>query len=141
MVNEVIKGFTRAIHTEYPSSEIFVENVMQGLSNKSFLVTSVEATKDKKTVQTYEYEQLISVQYFPESGREEINGVIDTLLDALEVIEVRHGEESTKIRTVHTSTAVVDNVLTMIWRCNDVYFKRPMGDRMDHLEMGVKSDG
>ena len=143
MVNDVINAVTEAIAAEFPSEDgydIYVGDVPQGFDPKTFIVTSVMPSRDKKSHSAYEYDELIAVQYNPLNGHDEINDVVTRLQDCLEIINVTHGSGVKPTRTTQTDVAEVDGVLTYVVRVADIYFRQPGGDMMTDMELDVMTD-
>lgn len=143
MVNDVINGITEAMAQAFPESDgytIYTGDVPQEFGPRDFIVNSIMPNRDKKTYSTYEYTELIAIQYQPENGQEEIDEVYEKLQDCLEIIEVAVGEDQKKkTRTQQADYAVVDGILTYTLRAADIYFRRPIGDAMEveNVEIGV----
>lgn len=140
MVNDVINAVTQAIAAEFPPEEwyeIYIGDVPQDFEPRNFIVSNVTAGKDKKTHVTYEYNELISIQYRPQGGEIEINDALSRLMDCLEIITVNNGYEDKPTQTVQTDSAVVDGILTYMIRVSDVYFRLPEGDKMENTSIGI----
>ena len=137
MVSDVINAITDAIAAEFPPEDgydIYVGDVPQGFDPKTFLVTSIFPTRDKKSYSAYEYSELVAVQYNPQNGQTEIDDVTTRLQDCLEVITVTHNGYETPTRTEQTDYAVVDGILTYTLRVSDIYFRIIEGDEMEDIE-------
>ena len=142
MVSDVINAITEAMAAEFlpkDGYEIYVGDVPQDFEPKNFIVNLTAPSRDKKTYVTYEYVELIAIQYFPESHTE-INDIVTRLQDCLEVISVTHGTYTKKTRTTMSDFAVVDGIMTAMFRVSDVYFKLPNGDPMTNIEIGVSDE-
>lgn len=114
MVNKVIDGMAEAINKAFGDEvEIFSEAIMQDLQPRSFSIHTIDARIDRFFGQRFKRTCLMEVNYFPEDDnnpRTEIQGVIDTLFDALEVIKVADG----KVRGVQADSKIVDGVLVYV---------------------------
>lgn len=140
MTNEVIYAFSKALHSEFPSARKYIEDVPQDLKTPAFLLRTITASRDPQAVRTYMFDTLVSIQYFPSAGREEINDVLDRMQECLEIIEVEHDGHTVMTRTVQTDTAIVDNVLTVVFRASEIYHRPPEGDKMLELETTIIQD-
>lgn len=146
MYNAILRAITNQLDKEFPESDIDVNEITQGLTDKAFLVQMVEPIgRTKKNATLYEISQLIAIQYFRDQGiketTEDFNEVAFRITECTEILNVKYDDFETKLRTEVVDSKVVDNVLTVTIRANDIYFRKPEGDRMEEADIEVISDG
>ncbi len=105
----ILDGLTRLLHTHYPESHIFSDEVTQGLSKGDFIVVLVNASQTQNSVgKQYRQHALYDVIYFPKNGKPGAYAVGDRLLTLLGLLDLPNG---CKIRGNNMSYKFVDGVL------------------------------
>ncbi|MBC6681309.1 phage tail terminator family protein [Zhenpiania hominis] len=140
MINKLTNGIAAAIHAEFGDAyEIYIENVEQGLTEPCFLITLVHASMEQQLNETYEFDHLFLVQYFPstQEARNECMEVQFQLYQALEYIEaddrLRRGEEM--------EGEIVDDVLQFQVRYRLLLRKQQAKEYMELLKMQIDARG
>lgn len=138
MINAVVDGVAEALVLEFPANEgyqVYIGDVPQDFEPKSFIVTNVTASKERKNACTSVYTEIITVQYHPEGGEIELNSVKSCLIECLEIINVYNGRSVKPTRTSYRDSAVVDDILTYMVSVSDVYYELIKGDSMTSANM------
>ena len=111
MVNDIISGISRKLHDTFgDDSEIYKEQVKQGLKEPCFIISCVNLANIPVVGERYLRQALFSVNYFPKSGTDakaECLDVQDTLCLALEYISACGG----LLRGTGMGGQIVDGVL------------------------------
>ncbi|MFL2104133.1 DUF6838 family protein [Mycobacteroides abscessus] len=133
MINNIIDGISLALSKEFPESEIYTENVEQGLNEPCFLITLVKPENEQFINNKYKQKHLFLIQYFPKGGRNEINEVLGRLNFVLE--EVTDLNEKS-FRGSKMNAEPVDNVLHFFVHYDFFTHKvEIMGDPMESIEV------
>lgn len=133
MINDIIDGISLALSKEFPETEIYTENVEQGLNEPCFLITLVKPENDHFINNKYKQKHLFSVQYFPEGGRNEINEVLGRLYFVLEEVTDLEGKT---FRGSKMNADPVDNVLHFFVHYDFFTHKvEILGDPMESIEI------
>lgn len=133
MINDIVDGISLTLSKEFSESEIYTENVEQGLTEPCFLITLVKPENDHFINNKYKQKHLFSVQYFPLGGRSEINEVLERLYFVLEEVTDLNGKS---FRGSKMNAEPVDNVLHFFVHYDFFAHKvEIMGDPMESIEV------
>lgn len=140
MINKLTNGIAAAIYAEFGDAcEIYIENVEQGLTEPCFLITLANASMEQQLNETYQFEHLFLVQYFPgtQEARNECMDVQLRLYSALEYIEagdrLRRGEEM--------EGEIVDDVLQFQVQYRLLLRKQQANEYMESLKTQIEARG
>lgn len=140
-MNDIIDGIVAKIHEEFGSDyEIYTEQVKQGLKEPCFFITSINPNIDHELASRYSYNCKFAIDYFPKTDdvKNECNNVWFRLFDALEIIEVRDGNnENCKLRGTKINSTIADNILHFFVNYNHQFFKikdNENSEKMEELE-------
>ena len=140
MINKLINGIATAIHAEFGDAyEIYIEDVEQGLTEPCFLITLANASMEQQLSETYLFDHLFLVQYFPstQEARNECMDVQFRLYPVLEYIEagdrLRHGEKM--------EGEIVDDVLQFQVQYRLLLRKQQANEYMESLKTRIEARG
>lgn len=139
MINKLTDGIVAAIHEEFGDEyEIYIENVEQGLTEPCFLITLASANMEPRLKDTYQFDLLFLIQYFPVSqeARRECGEVQLRLYQALEYIEadgLKRGEEM--------EGEIVDEVLRFQVQYRLLLRRQQAGAYMESLKTRIDARG
>lgn len=140
-LNKLIDGISKSIYTVFGDDyEIYTSEVEQGLQEPCFLIICISPSQSKLSGNMYDRQQLIDVHYFPKdkiNSSEEMNNVYDTLLEALEVIEV-NGD---LIRGSNMNAKTQSGVLHFFVEYNYHMIKETKKEYMEILDEEVEVKG
>lgn len=124
MINEIIKGISKAIYDEFGDGyKIYKENIPQGFSEPCFYIRHVQTFNSKKLANRYYRQNHFDVMYYPKdtySENSDIHNVAEKLFLILEEIFVLDNS----VRGVKMSPEIVDGVLHFFVNY-DMFVKRP----------------
>ena len=129
MIENVIDAIVIALKREYPTMDVFTENIVQGLETPCFLVLSINPKNDRFLNNRYKQKHLIDVHYFPRGGRNEINTVFSNLFFTLEEVADLDGNT---FRGSEMRTETVENVGHLLVQYN--FFVDMFETREDPME-------
>lgn len=111
MINETIKGISRAIFEEFGSGyTIYKEDVPQNFKEPSFSIVHIRSSSDLKRPDRHMRRNRFNIHYFPTQGeheREEMHDVSERLFSCLEYINVLDNP----CRGAKMAPEIVDGVL------------------------------
>ena len=111
MINEIVKGISRAIYDEFGNGyAIYKENIPQNFTEPCFSIVHIRSSNDLKLTNRYMRRNLFDIHYFPEDGRnekEQMYNVAERLFLCLEHIFVLDN----MCRGAKMSPEIVDGVL------------------------------
>jgi len=129
---KILDGITLALHGEWPESQIFDDEVQQGLKPGDFNVILMTSSQQQIVGERYKRTPLFDVLYFPKKGREECYAVADTLSLLLNVISLPEGD---LLRGTGMDFEVIDNVLHFYVRYTHYVRRGEIGEPMESLEI------
>lgn len=137
MINDIIDAISLALSKEFPESEIYTENIEQGLTEPCFLITLIKPENNHFINNKYKQTHLFSVQYFPKDGRSEINGVLERLYFTLEQVTDLTGKT---FRGSKMKAEPVDKVLHFFIHYDFIVHKVELiGEQMESVEIKNKA--
>ena len=141
MINKIIDGISVAINSEFGDShEIYTEAVEQGLSDGSFSILCLNPTSKQFLGKRHFRTNKFCIHYFPKSNepRSECQGVIERLMDCLELITV----EGDLVRGTSMNSEIVDGVLSFFVNYDLFVYKEPNPQpAMESLEYNTDVKG
>jgi len=98
-INDVLDGVMFKLIQNYPSADVYKEEIKQGLAEPCFFVKLFPVAQDKEFGRRYKRYHNFDVHYFPlskEDANAEMHGVAEKLYDTLEWISgPHHGSKMT----------------------------------------------
>lgn len=128
----ILDGITLALRNEWPESQIFDDEIQQGLKPGAFNVILVDSMQKQIVGPRYKRTPLFDVLYYPKKGREECYAVADTLSLLLNVISIPAGD---LVRGTDLDFEVIDGVLHFYVRYPHFVRSDTSGDAMESLEI------
>jgi hypothetical protein len=130
----LIDGIIAALDAEFPDTDVYQEQVKQGLDEPCFLVRNISASNEPVVGSRYRRMGLFSVQYMAESetgAKAECYAVCDKLYQILEYISCG----GDLVRGTGMSGETLDGVLTFTVSYNVFVWAEPEYDPMETLEI------
>lgn len=140
MINETIKGISRAIFEEFGKGyAIYKEDIPQNFTEPCFSIVHVRGTNELKLKNRYMRRNLFDVHYFPKGGRnekEDMHNVAERLFLCLEHIKLLDN----LIMGSKMSPEIVDGVLHFFVHY-DFFVKRQVDEDNPMIEINSTIKG
>ena len=110
ILEDIIKGINRIIKSEFPSMEIYANEIQQGFKEPCFFIKMLKLDEKQIIGERYFRRYFFDIRYHPDKHKksQSIWGVADRLQDILEMIKTPEGH---LIRGTDRNAEVEDNVL------------------------------
>lgn len=139
MINEIIKGISRAIHEEFGDGyAIYKENIPQNFNEPCFSILHIRGTSDLKLKNRYFRRNLFDIHYFPKDDgheKENMHDVVERLYLCLEHIFVLDN----LLRGIKMSPEIVDGVLHFFVNY-DFFVKRQVNEDNPMITINSTTD-
>lgn len=137
MVNEIIKGLSRALYDNFEGVTIYVDNVEQGFKTPSFFIRMVSASETPLIGNRAKRNCSFGIYYFPKKdSNEEIQRVASQLYAILRQIKLLNGDSLNGLKLEHE---IVDGTLMFFVQFKPiVYYPYDKADGMNDLNYNFK---
>lgn len=127
MVNKIVAGIANKLYSVYPSSEIYQNDISQGLTPPAFFINVVSSSVRPLSNSRHYMECILDVMYFPEEEGDNaaMHQIGGDLLDHMEMIELADG---TMLRGTGKSFSITDSVLHFLVSYNQTLTKERGSD-------------
>lgn len=133
MINEIIKGISKALYTEFGEDyRIFSESIEQGLKEPCFFILCINPTHELFFWRRYFRENDFCIHYFPKSEhrkREECQEVAERMMECLEVVSAA----DVQIRGTKMKYEMEDGVLHFFVNYDCFVFRIKHEDEMEDM--------
>lgn len=143
ILEDIIKGINRIIKSEFPSMEIYANEIQQGFKEPCFFIKMLKLDEKQIIGERYFRRYFFDIRYHPDKHKKSQNiwGVAEKLQDLLEMITTPEGH---LIRGTERNAAVEDDVLHYFISYNMFVIKpKNKEEYMENLQQkqGVKGSG
>lgn len=138
MINNIIEAISIRLHALFPSSEIYPENIEQGLSEDSFLIMCINPSSVQRLGNLGKWNIPFDILFFPAGGRRQMNDTAEKLFANMDPIDLMDG---TSIHASSMRYEITDNVLHFFVNYNTlVLADRQREELMDDVELKEKTN-
>lgn len=140
MVNDIIRGISKTLGTNFSGVKIYSEAIKQGFKEPCFFILTLEGSETPLLGNRAKRNYSFDVHYFPVNSHSEMQDVAERLYIVLRQFSLLNGD---MMRSVNVKHEVVDGVLHFMFEVKPiVYYRNETGDIMQTLteQLGLKGD-
>ena len=141
ILEDIIKGINRIIKSEFPSMEIYANEIQQGFKEPCFFVKMLKLDEKQIIGERYFRRYFFDIRYHPDKHKKSQNiwGIADKLQDLLEMITT---PEQHLLRGTDRNAEVEDDVLHYFVSYNMFVIKpKNQEEYMENLSMEQNTKG
>ena len=141
ILEDIIKGINRIIKSEFPSMEIYANEIQQGFKEPCFFIKMLKLDEKQIIGERYFRRYFFDIRYHPDKHKKSQNiwGIADKLQDLLEMITT---PEQHLLRGTDRNAEVEDDVLHYFVSYNMFVIKpKNQEEYMENLSMEQNTKG